>query len=184
MLSEKKDKELYDLFLQQKNNKWLGLLLERYTLILIGVCMKYLRNEEDAKDTVQTVFEVAIKEIEKQRVDNFGGWLYKIAINECLMRLRKNKQSFTELTEKLENIDADLNNSDNEEKEEDLKFIENHLAQLAVEQKDCLERFYLFKQSYLKISEFTGYSLNEVKSHIQNGKRKLRLIYLKQKHND
>ena len=184
MLSEKKDKELYELYLQQKNNKWLGLLLERYTLILLGVCMKYLRNEEDAKDAVQTVFEKAINEIEKQKIENFGGWLYKISVNECLMRLRKNKQLFTELTEKLENIDTDLNISESKDKEEDLVFIEKNLTQLAKEQKDCLERFYLFNQSYSKISELTGYSTNEVKSHIQNGKRRLRLIYIKQKQND
>ncbi len=184
MSSEKKDIELYELYLQQKNNKWLGLLLERYTLILLGVCMKYLRNEEDAKDTVQTVFEKAINEIEKQRIDNFGGWLYRIAINECLMRLRKNKKSFTELTEKLGNIDSDLNKTENEEKEEEIKLIEKNLSRLPTEQKDCLERFYFLKQSYTKISELTGYSPNEVKSHIQNGKRKLRLMYIKQKDND
>jgi RNA polymerase sigma factor (sigma-70 family) len=184
MISEKKDKELYELYLQQKNSKWLGILLERYTLLLLGVCMKYLRNEEDAKDAVQSVFEKAINEIEKQRIDNFGGWLYKISVNVCLMRLRKNKKSFTEITEKFENIDADINISENKNKEDDLVFIEKHLAQLTKEQKDCLERFYLFKQSYAKISVLTGYSLNEVKSHIQNGKRNLRLMYIKQKHND
>jgi RNA polymerase sigma-70 factor (ECF subfamily) len=184
MNSEKKDKELYELYLQQKNSKWLGLLLERYTLLLLGVCMKYLRNEEDAKDAVQSVFEKVINEIEKQRIDNFGGWLYRISVNECLMRLRKNKQSFTELTEKIGNIDADINISENRDKEEDLVFIEKHLTQLAREQKDCLERFYFFKQSYTKISELTGYTQNEVKSHIQNGKRNLRLMYIKKKHND
>jgi RNA polymerase sigma-70 factor (ECF subfamily) len=77
-----------------------------------------------------------------------------------------------------------LNKTENEEKEEEIKLIEKNLSRLPTEQKDCLERFYFLKQSYTKISELTGYSLNEVKSHIQNGKRKLRLMYIKQKDND
>jgi RNA polymerase sigma-70 factor (ECF subfamily) len=43
-----------------------------------------------------------------------------------------------------------------------------------------VERFYLHQQSYQQIAEGTGYSLSQVKSHIQNGKRNLKLLLLKQ----
>ena len=46
------DTELLQNFYKDHDNKWLGILLPRYTLLLLGVCMKYLKNEEEAKDWV------------------------------------------------------------------------------------------------------------------------------------
>lgn len=184
MALDKTDRELYQLYILEKNGKWLGILLERYTLILLGVCMKYLRNQEDAKDAVQAVFENAIKSIEHHKVENIGGWLYKIAVNECLMKLRKQGRSFRELSDKLQDLIVNEDSFETEQKEEDLQNLEVYLNLLSSEQKECLERFYLQKQSYEKISELTGYHLNQVKSYIQNGKRNLKLMYLKHKKND
>ena len=50
------DTELLQRFYADKDNEWLGILLQRYTMLLLGVCMKYLKNEEEAKDAVQQVF--------------------------------------------------------------------------------------------------------------------------------
>lgn len=70
------------------------------------------------------------------------------------------------------------------EDDDDYKIIEEHLMHLNValntihpKQKECVELFYLSKKSYNEIASSTGYSMNEVKSYIQNGKRNLR-IYL------
>ena len=179
-----KDEELYILYLKEKDSKSLGLLLERYTILLFGVCMKYLRNQEDAKDAVQTVFEKVIKETGQKNIENFGGWIYKIAINECLMRLRKKSHTKTELTDNHQELNHEYFLSENEDKEKQLTFIEKCLPLLPAEQKDCLERFYLQKQSYDKIAGLTGYSVKQVKSYIQNGKRNMRLLYPKQMDHD
>ena len=44
------DQELLERFYADRDNEWLGILLQRYTLLLLGVCMKYLKNEEEAKE--------------------------------------------------------------------------------------------------------------------------------------
>ncbi len=44
------------------------------------------------------------------------------------------------------------------------------------EQRQCVTLFYLEKKSYSEIAETTGYSMMQVKSYIQNGKRKLKLM--------
>jgi RNA polymerase sigma-70 factor (ECF subfamily) len=49
------------------------------------------------------------------------------------------------------------------------------LEELGKEQKLCVILFYLEKRSYQEIALSTGYSLMQVKSYIQNGKRNLRL---------
>jgi DNA-directed RNA polymerase specialized sigma24 family protein len=82
------DAELLDKFYNDKNNQWLGILLQRYTLLLLGVCMKYLKNEEEAKDSVQQVFLKAIAELQKYKVTYFKSWLYMVAKNHSLMKLR------------------------------------------------------------------------------------------------
>ena len=61
-----------------------------------------------------------------------------------------------------------------------------HLAitKLNDEQRICIESFYLQKKSYLDISEETNYSIGEVKSYVQNGKRNLKIIMEKQQKNE
>src|ERR1700754_2301558 len=82
------DQELLEKFYADHNNEWLGILLQRYTLLLLGVCMKYLKNEEEAKDSVQHIFLKVIQELHKYKVDYFKSWLYMVAKNHCLMKLR------------------------------------------------------------------------------------------------
>ena len=65
------DSELLEKFYSDHNNEWLGILFPRYTLLLLGVCMKYLKNEEDAKDAVQQIFLKAINELHKYKVGLF-----------------------------------------------------------------------------------------------------------------
>src|ERR1700681_2694764 len=82
------DQGLLENFYADHNAEWLGILLPRYTLFLLGVCMKYLKNEEEAKDSVQQIFLKVITELKKYRVDYFKSWLYMVAKNHCLMKLR------------------------------------------------------------------------------------------------
>ena len=50
------------------------------------------------------------------------------------------------------------------------------LKELNEEQKQCVTLFYLQKKSYQQISDETGYSMLQVKSYIQNGKRNLKIL--------
>ena len=65
------DQELLDHYHSSGDNDWLGILLPRYTLLLLGVCMKYLKNEEEARDCVQQIFVKVITELAKYRVEYF-----------------------------------------------------------------------------------------------------------------
>src|SRR5882757_6878807 len=104
------DNELLERFYSDHDNQWLGIVLQRYTLLLLGVCMKYLKNEEEAKDSVQQVFLKVIAELHKYKVDYFKSWLYMVAKNHCLMKLRGKSKHFTEIN------DTILTTSDEEDK--------------------------------------------------------------------
>src|SRR5687768_7525258 len=95
------DHELLERFYSDHNNEWLGILLPRYTLLLLGVCMKYLKNEEEAKDSVQQIFLKTINELHKYKVEYFKSWIYIIAKNHCLMKLRDKGKYTTEVNERI-----------------------------------------------------------------------------------
>ena len=171
------DDELMQKFHQDHDNKWLGILLPRYTLLLLGVCMKYLKNEEDAKDAVQQVFLKVINELHKYKVDYFKSWVFMVARNHCLMKLRGNKTTPVEINENvLSARDTDEGIAMHLEKEKLLTDMEEAMKELSIEQQQCVTLFYLKKKSYAEIAEITGYTMLQVKSHLQNGKRNLKLL--------
>jgi len=172
------DQELLQQFYNDHNNKWLGSLLQRYTLLLLGVCMKYLKNEEEAKDSVQQIFLKVIQELHKYKVEYLKSWLYMVAKNHCLMKLREKQGKITvEITDRL---------AARQENETDMQaLLKNELAldlmagalkELNREQQQCVTLFYLHKKSYQEVSDATGYSMLQVKSYIQNGKRNLKIL--------
>ncbi|MGG9971641.1 RNA polymerase sigma factor [Ferruginibacter sp. SUN002] len=178
------DNQLLEHFHADKDNRWLGILLQRYTLLLLGVCMKYLKNEDEAKDAVQQVFLKAITELQKYKVDYFKSWLYTVAKNHCLMKLRDKGKYSIELNEKVNGIAEETMGTSIFEKDKALNAMEMALEQLNDDQKQCVTLFYLKKKSYQEITEQTGYTLLQVKSHIQNGKRNLKILMLQMQKNE
>ncbi len=171
------DQQLLLYFYEDKNNEWLGILLNRYTLLLLGVCMKYLKNEEEAKDSVQQVFLKTITELHKYKVEYFKSWVYMVAKNHCLMKLRNKNNLPVEINEQLHaTADEQTDTKKLQEKDLLLTKMEQALEQLNMEQQQCVTLFYLHKKSYQEIVADTSFSLLQVKSHIQNGKRNLKIM--------
>lgn len=172
------DQQLLEHFYADHNNEWLGILLQRYTLLLLGLCMKYLKNEEQAKDSVQQVFLKVITELQKYKVEYFKSWIYMVAKNHCLMILRDRQGKIpAELTDRLK-IAAEEGQDKQTLLQNDLamELMETSLKELNPEQQQCVTLFYLNKKSYQEISDATGFSMQQVKSYIQNGKRNLRIL--------
>jgi len=172
------DEFLINKFSQTHDNYWLGILLERYTLLLLGVCMKYLKNEDDAKDAVQQIFFKVIHELPKNKIIFFKSWIYEVAKNHCLMRLRANKKF---ILEELNDNSEEFTEDKTPQKEEDYQYLETAFAQLNKEQKTCISLFFFEKKSYAEIAEITGFPTIQVKSNIQNGKRNLKKLIEKMK---
>jgi RNA polymerase sigma-70 factor (ECF subfamily) len=172
------DQELLERFYSDHNNEWIGILLQRYTLLLLGVCMKYLKNEDDAKDSVQQIFLKVIQELQKYKVEYFKSWVYMVAKNHCLMKLRDKQGKIpVELNEKLTLApDEETDRQSLLQNDQALDVMEEALKELNPEQEQCVTLFYLQKKSYQEINAITGYSMLQVKSYIQNGKRNLKIL--------
>lgn len=172
------DQELLEKFYSDHNNEWLGILLQRYTLLLIGVSMKYLKNEEQAKDSVQQIFLKVIQELHKYKVEYFKSWLYMVAKNHCLMKIReKNGKATIEINENIisrKDEETDLQSLLKNDLTLDL--LELSIKELNPEQQQSVTLFYLQKKSYQEVSDATGFTMLQVKSYIQNGKRNLKIL--------
>ncbi len=167
------DLELITLLKSKDASFILGVLYERYSHLVMGVSLKYLKNQTDAEDATMHIFEQLIEKINKSNIQNFSSWLYVVVKNECFMILRK-KQKVIPKELKLFETAA--------EEELDPIYLEVHftvleetIQQLKEEQKKCLQLFYLEGYSYTKVSELLNLPLLKVKSAIQNGKRNLKI---------
>ena len=154
----------------------MGFLFQRYMDLLFGVCLKYLKDSESAKDAVMQIFEELVQKLQKHEVDNFKGWLYMLAKNYCLMQLR------TPRNLKTMEFKGDFMQSEEEvhlngimQKEENFKQLEKCMQTLSAEQKMTVELFYLQNKCYKEISDETGIEWNKVRSYIQNGRRNLKI---------
>jgi RNA polymerase sigma factor (sigma-70 family) len=172
------DDELLLAFRGSGDNIWLGHLLQRYTTLLLGVAMKYLKDRNAAEDAVQHVFLKALTHIPKEQILNFKGWLYVLTRNHCLQQLRDaGHQAGDALLNHIPSATADREALQWEEQH--INHLEHALQTLPDEQRTSVTLFYLKKMSYEQISAQTGFTFTQVKSYIQNGKRNLRISLTK-----
>jgi len=171
------DKELAAQFKASGNLEILGVLFQRYMDLLYGVCLKYLKNPDTAKDAVMQVFEELVVKLPKHEVDNFKSWLYTMAKNHCLMQLRtpKNLKTTEFKADQYMQSEEDLHLNGTLLREENLQRLERCLQTLSAEQKISVELFYLQNKCYKEIADITGIEWNKVRSYIQNGRRNLKI---------
>ncbi|MDB5206428.1 MAG: sigma-70 family polymerase sigma factor [Flavisolibacter sp.] len=175
------DAELVEQFKQSSDLAVLGDLYQRYMDLVYGVCLKYLKEPEDAQDAVMAVFEELVTKLQKHQVENFKSWLYTLAKNHCLMRLRSLKKTpVTKMKEEFMQSEENGHLEDVMLREENFTQLEYCMAQLATDQRKVIEAFYLQGKCYNEISAETGIDWNNVRSYIQNGRRNLKLCMEKQ----
>lgn len=182
-----RDEELLQNYLRSKNNTYLGELLQRHIRFAFVVCFKYLRNEEEAKDMVMKVFEKITIDVHRFEIQNFKSWLHTVTKNACLMYLRDAKKHSSIHLENENEMDRIMENSpflhheDGNEKELKLVELEQAIEKLEPCQQKCVHLFYLKEKSYKEVVEITGFSMMQVKSHLQNGKRNLKNLLISNK---
>lgn len=159
-----------------------GELFKRHSIMCFAVCMKYLKNEEEAHDAVMNIFEKLFTALQKHDVNNVKSWLHTVCRNHCLIIHRKPMHELLmEVWEDEENLcrvmemETELHPLETvQTKEQHLLALEQALHTLNLQQRLCVELYYLKHLSYEEIASTTGFTLNEVKSFLQNGKRNLK----------
>jgi RNA polymerase sigma factor (sigma-70 family) len=169
------DQELVHRYVSRKDHVTINVLFERYGHLVLGVCIKYLKNNEAAKDATQQIFIKLLEDLHRFQIENFKSWLLQVTRNHCLMQLRKGVKLVNKDWEQGEDIESDEGWQQKIEDEKLYEQLELAIAQLNKEQRTCIELFYLKKMTYGEIASATKYTATQVKSYIQNGKRNLKI---------
>lgn len=169
------DQELIEEYKRSSNSWYAGELFRRYTQLITAVAYNYLQNNVDTEDAVMEVFEIILRDLQQHEVKNFKTWVYSVTKHLCLKKLRKDSMEVKDVEAALRNMATDeAPKTEAIQLEEQLEKLKEAVAKLSEEQKQCIELFYLKEKSYKEVSDLTGFSVNEVKSYLQNGKRNLK----------
>jgi RNA polymerase sigma-70 factor (ECF subfamily) len=175
------DQVLIAAYRQSQDLKLVAQLYQRYLDLLYGVCLKYLGEPEIAKDAVMDIFEELAQKLLRHEVGNFRGWLYTLAKNHCLMKLRSSGRA------KIQSFDPDhmqtaedLHLKDKIEQETQFERLSVCIETLPADQRTVIRLFYLQNKCYKEIETATGLEWNKVRSHIQNGRRNLKICMQRQ----
>jgi len=175
------DTELLDIYLKEYNQEILGELYSRYIHLVYGICIKYFKDRERAKDAVIELYEKILVQIGKHTITNYKSWLYVVTKNHCLMELRKRKPGEILLTSSDEELAGFMENEpelhliDKDRDEQLEQALTDCIAKLKLEQQKCIRLFYYENKCYREIAIRLKIEEKKVKSFIQNGKRNLKI---------
>ncbi len=170
------DLELVELVKKSDDNA-LAELFKRYAPLVMGLCLKYLKDAQVAEDLMMEIFEKLTEKLIKHEVRNFKSWLFSLSRNECLMVLRKSKLDTTSLDNSLiyQEDTGERAYAGKIEAELKLEALDKAMDVLGEEQHKAIRLFYFDFKSYDEIAKLMETPINKVKSLIQNGKRNLKI---------
>lgn len=175
------DEQLLALHAQETTGRWLGQLYSRYLPMVYGVCLKYLRIPDDAGDAVMDIFEELTVKAGRYEVERFRPWLYTVAKNHCLQRLRRKRMEIpVEDAGRVMEYASVVHLLEGEGNEARFAALERCRERLPEKQRECIDRFFYDGKSYADISAETRYPVKSIKSFLQNGKRNLKLCMEKE----
>lgn len=175
------DEDLIAAYKKSADLDFLGELYMRKSVMISSICVKYMDRVEDAEDAALELFEILKKDLLKHQVDNLNAWLFSVTRNHCYKKLNKLKREGTVLSDDEKSLSHFMESQPNDDlkdklfREVELNLLEEAIKHLKDEQRLCIELFYLKQMSYKDIEEQTDLDLKKVKSHIQNGKRNIKI---------
>lgn len=173
------DQELLQAYQQSAQQEDFAELFSRYTHLVFGVCMKYLQDPDDASDAVMGIYEKLSGDILRHQVRHFSSWLHTSTRNYCLMQLRsqkfRDKQHQMWLLEQEYFMETEPLMHPIDDSGLHTTRLLKCLEQLRNEQKACIEMFYYQNKCYQEIALTLHLDEKKVKSHLQNGKRNLKI---------
>lgn len=178
------DEQLIDEYQKTKNADCISELYRRYQLLILGLCYQILEDSQASEDLLNEVFLKLITLPDSAKIKHVRNWLYTTAKHLSIDRKRKRKTYQRTINEAKSSIDsvresAPLPYPEETPEQRKLNQLLSALNQLPGHQRLCLELFYLKEKSYQEIQELTGMPFKQIKSYIQNGKRRLRLNLIK-----
>jgi len=181
-MSTNDDQQIIDRILSGDTNSF-SLLVDRYKDMVFILALRMLKNREEAEEVAQDSFVKAFQSLNKFRGDSkFSTWIYRIAYNTCLDRLKKYKKDFHLVridgvtAHQIKTLDSALETM---EVQEQSRVIQDCLEALPSEDGFLLTLFYFEERSLAEISKIVGLTETNVKVKLFRGRKKLASILKK-----
>lgn len=178
------DEELVLSYKTTADNYYVGVLFERYTAIIFGICLKYFKNRQEAEDNMLEIYEKLETQLKVKEVDRFRNWLFVLVKNFCVSKLRS-VQSLQKKKQAYENYVRHLNIDSNESKDASVmvesELLNSLMQKLPQNQALCIDYFYFQNKTYKEIASIIDVDINKVRSYIQNGRRNLKKMIVNEK---
>ena len=163
-------------------------LVDRYKDLVFTLSLRMMKHTEEAEEAAQDTFIKAYKSLNKFKGDSkFSTWIYRVAYNTCLDRLKKNKrQQYTvEINEYTEHQVKTLDNAlDQMEAKEREQSIQDCLGLLPSEDSFLLTLYYFEELSLDEIGKIVDLKPNNVKVKLFRSRKKLATILKKKLDNE
>lgn len=167
------DKELLERCSSGDNSGY-SLLYHRYSKAVLNSIYRIVNDREDAEDILQEVFLKAFSEIKSlKNVESFGGWIKRIAINQSLNYLRKNKIYFTEIED--DKI-LDIEDDELEAKlamESRVKELQNIIAEFPLQTRTIVNLYLFEEMPQEEIAKILNIPHGTVRSYYHRAKKKI-----------
>jgi RNA polymerase sigma-70 factor, ECF subfamily len=184
--AEMRDSELIKLILQGDKEKF-RILVEHYQQMVFRTCMGFLHDKDNADDLTQDIFIQAYQSLNSFKGKAaFSTWIYRIAVNASLNRVRKN--SGNPILNRLDSLfgsgkekEISLQAFDNENPEsilirqEHSKWVQNALDNLPENQRTAIVLSKYDDLSQKEIAEIMNTTEGAVEALIQRAKTNLRV---------
>ena len=151
-------------------------LYDKYASRMMGICMRYCKQREDAEDVLcNGMYRIMTKIDQYSGKGNFEGWMKRVIINECLMHLRKKKIRFEEVEEHHHLASTELSVEDVLIYEDVLRLLDY----LPLGYRTVFSLFVIEGYKHKEIAEELGISINTSKSQLILAKKRLQEIVKK-----
>lgn len=152
-------------------------LVERHKSMVFAVCIRIIKNQEDAEEIAQDVFVKAFQKLSTFRGDSsFKTWIYRIAFTSAVSKTRLKKNYTADIDsvqipdDHVELAQNGLNELNQKDRQKYLRLAMNLLK----EDEQMLLNFYYFdEQTIEEIAQTTGLSESNVKVKLHRSRKKL-----------
>ncbi|MBK7096405.1 MAG: sigma-70 family RNA polymerase sigma factor [Saprospiraceae bacterium] len=149
-------------------------IVRKYNSIVFTLALRILKNREEAEETAQDVFMKAFRSLRSfNSKSKFSTWIYRIAYNESVNRLRSQKK-YSETNELNENLQIGFYDPRTEhDTEDEKKIILDSLLTLPETERIIITLYYYEDMPVKEIAEITGMTESNVKVRLFRSRQKL-----------
>ncbi|MEQ6121522.1 sigma-70 family RNA polymerase sigma factor [Reichenbachiella sp. MALMAid0571] len=138
--------------------------VNKYKNLVYSITLSIVKDHLIAEEVTQDVFVNAFKALKNfNRNSKFSTWIYKIAYNEALKKLKKTKVEILTLDENLQDDLEDESILSSLHQKEQQFVINKALEMLTSDESLVLRLFYLEEENINEVINITGWSRSKVK---------------------